>query len=159
VRPAIGLRRMSLRSATEAAALGVGCRAFYAALAWCLVTMGCATGPQISGDRLAYSKSCRGWVTIPEPPQTLSRIRGLTILRDTGDLLPNVDLILLDRTSGFPLYSTRSNEKGQFDFGQIPEGKYLLKTCIEGFCTIEIEMTVATSAKHSPLRIEIPLSS
>jgi hypothetical protein len=158
--PNISLQRTGAGApAAELGSFGVRARALAVVLAIGLAATGCSTSSHLLGSRLEYAKSCRGWVTIPEPAQELSHVSGVTILRDTGDLLPNVDLILLDRTSQVPLYLVRSKAKGQFDFGTVPEGKYLLKTCLDGFCTIEIEVTVTAAARKPPLRIAIPLAS
>jgi hypothetical protein len=119
----------------------------------------CASQSALSGQARDYAESCREWMTIQLPPRIVRRVYGFTRLQHLGgerDPLPGVDVVLIKKSSGHPKHMVRSTVNGTFDFGRIDSGTYILKTCLDGFNTVEVEVTVSPSAAAvDPLYLDI----
>jgi hypothetical protein len=156
-----GVQRMSLRSTADAESLG-GLSAL-AALSGVVLGLGaflgCKSAPPVPRDQmLVLAESCRGWITQPGPPSTVRRVAGVTFFRDNQEPLPNVYVVLSDESRQVR-FAVHSNKNGHFDFGRIPDGRYVLKTCLDGFTTTEFTVTVSKHSSSDRLYIGMALSS
>ncbi len=168
--PNHGLQRTAIRRSAPPAAAEAGSfggrvklilKAGLCVGAMCVAS--CASQPPLSGQMRDYADTCRGWMTYQLPPRAVRRVSGFTRLRGPTDemtALPNVDVVLIPKASGRSKYMVRSSADGSFAFGRIDWGTYTLKTCLDGFNTIEVELTVTpSSAAVDPLYLDISLSS
>ena len=58
-----------------------------------------------------------------------------------------------------PLFVDITDKNGKFAFRHVPVGEYILKTCFEGFDTVEVPIQVDQTAGDSPIDIMIGLSA
>ena len=118
----------------------------------------CAERPQLSSYALQRAEGCGGNLTQPSEPKTVRRVAGATRFRDNQSLLPNVDVVLRDKKTGHARYIARSDKNGQFDFGRVEPGVYQLKTCIDGYASVELQVSVSSTAPASgTLDLELSL--
>jgi Carboxypeptidase regulatory-like domain len=134
--------------------------AFGSALAFlCLGLFGCRSAtPALSGKAVSDALSCRGHATYRQPGKNLRIVLGTTVMRD-GGIVPGVSVILSGREPNGDVFRAVSDNRGQFAFGDIRAGTYTLKTCLEGFDTIEMPLTLSRGGSSEPLILTIALST
>ena len=163
--PNIGLQRtVRLRlAAAEAGALGVRpAGSKIGALAFAAVCVsGCAALPVPSGAALERAEFCRGHVTFERQSRTLVRVAGVvrTINGDSKNPVGNVDIVLRARSGTRVVVIVQSKGNGRFDFGPLPPGLYRLKTCLDGFDTLEMDITIADWGEERTLFLDVPPST
>jgi hypothetical protein len=101
--------------------------------------------------------SCRGHATFRQSGKDLRTVHGTTVMRD-GGIVPGVSVILMGRERGGDVFLAVSDNRGQFAFGDIRTGAYTLKTCLEGFDTVEMPLTLSRDGSSEPLVLTIALS-
>jgi len=104
-------------------------------------------------------KSCRGWVTDELPKRSVARIRGQ--VRDQQAYpVPGVMLVVSSvAPEETPLFVEVTRRNGEFAFGSVPAGRYVLKTCFLGFDTFEVPIEVEPSAGDSSIELAIKPSA
>jgi hypothetical protein len=152
--PNIGLQRTSACGlAAEAGSLGGPVKAL-AGVGLVIAMAGisaCAERPPLSGYALQRAESCGGHLTQPGEPRTVHRVAGVTRFRENGTPLPDVDVVLRDMKSGHARYMARSGKDGRFDFGRVPPGRYQLRTCVDGYASVEVQVLVSRAAPASEI--------
>ena len=124
----------------------------------CLGLSGCrSASPALSGKAVSEALSCRGHATYRQPGRDLRTVHGTTVMRD-GGVVPGVSVILSGSESSGDVFRAVSDNRGQFAFGDIRTGAYTLKTCLEGFDTVEMPLTVSRAGSSEPLVLTIALS-
>lgn len=73
-----------------------------------------------------------------------------------GDKLKNVE-ITLARDGDSVLFNTRSDSKGSFSFGSIPEGNYTLHIKASGYREVQRDLRVSRSEKQCEPTIDVKL--
>jgi hypothetical protein len=117
----------------------------------------CRSVQPLRGHAPNELKSCRGWVTVGLPGRTVARIRGQVSLHRTASPVPGVLLVLSSvPPEETPLFVEVTGANGAFGFRSVPAGRYVLKTCLEGFDTFEVPIEVDPSA-GTPA-IELPIN-
>ncbi|MGH7484327.1 MAG: carboxypeptidase-like regulatory domain-containing protein [Thermoanaerobaculia bacterium] len=121
-------------------------------------TLACSERPALSGYALQRATTCNGNLTQPGEPRTVRRVNGLTRFRPDLSPLPNVDVVLSDVASGRPKYMVRSDGEGRFDFGRVTPGVYELKTCLDGYASVDLRLSVSESrSASSVLNLDLSL--
>jgi len=62
-----------------------------------------------------------------------------------------VSVILIGQDAATSVYQATSDGSGRFVVGGVPDGRYLLKTCRDGFDTVEMDLSVAAEGQDAPL--------
>jgi len=78
------------------------------------------------------------------PKARVSKVQG-QVFGEGDTPKPGVQLELAHRREPRALY-VLSGERGEFDFGSIPEGPYTLRTCANGFDVLEIDVDIREDA-------------
>lgn len=119
---------------------------------------GCATStPALSGDAQAQATACRGPATVTEPEKQVRQIRGTAVTADGGPV-PGVRVVVTDKEHPDRVYAASTDTAGRFGLEGVPAGAYTLKTCLEGFDTLEMPVTVSRGASPGRLVLTIRLS-
>jgi hypothetical protein len=114
----------------------------------------CRSVQPLRGHSPNELKSCRGWMTEKLPKRTVARIRGQ--VRDEASPVPGVMLVLSSvPPEETPLFVEVTRWNGEYAFGRVPAGRYVLKTCFLGFDTFEVPIEIAPSAGTSPIDLAI----
>ena len=141
-----GLTRFSATALSMALAL----------LCFCLFSCQSAT-PALSGKAVSDAVSCRGHATYRQPGKDLRTVRGTTIMGD-GGVVPGVSVVLSSTEPNGNVFRAVSDNRGQFAFGDLRPGAYMLKTCLEGFDTVEMPLTLSRAGSSEALVLTIALS-
>jgi len=88
--------------------------------------------------------NCQAFEKLVFPKARVSVVKG-QVVREGGTPIPGVQLELAHRREPQSLY-VLSGERGEFDFGSIPEGPYTLRTCAAGFDTLEVVVDIREDA-------------
>lgn len=119
---------------------------------------GCATSsPALSGDAQTQATACRGPATVTEAEKQVRQIRGTAVTADGGPV-PGVRVVVTDKEHPDRVYAASTDTAGRFGLEGIPAGAYTLKTCLEGFDTLEMPVTVSRGASPGRLVLTIRLS-
>lgn len=132
-----------------------------AAVTIVLHTSGCASLPISAPADLQRARDCRGWVTIELPAVRTRSVEGQVLWGNPQQLerLPNTLVTLLEPSTGRPLFAVSATPDGRFRFPKLPSSTYLLKTCTEGWDTVEQLVTVDSTAPRTLLQLITTLSA
>jgi hypothetical protein len=91
-----------------------------------------------------------------QDPFTVREARGVVLLPNSNDPLPNV--LVEFRDAGGRIKATKTDSRGQFKFRNLPEGTYMFKTTLDGFQSVVGTVVLQKSVKKSlAIRIAMPL--
>ncbi len=127
---------------------------------WCVgaavvLATSCRSIQPLHGHSAGELRSCRGWITEELPDRRVPRIHGQ--VRDRAAYpVPGVLLVLSSLPpDDTPMFVETTQENGEFAFGHVRAGRYVLKTCFPGFDTFEVPIEVDPRASDSPIEFAI----
>ena len=82
--------------------------------------------------------------------QTTGKISGIIFEEDSKDPLPGANIYLVNTS-----YGTASDENGRFTIINIPPGKYVLKTDMIGYKSVQMDNLVISVNRTTSLDIEM----
>lgn len=110
-------------------------------------------------DERSYEK-CPTFETVRAPPFEVWDLSGVVRVGTPEDEEPEllaplegVELALLAEADADFLRVRITDENGEFDFGALDAGRYLLSACLPGFDALEVLVEVTSSAPVGPVRI------
>jgi hypothetical protein len=119
----------------------------------------CRSVQPLRGHSPDELKSCRGWMTEELPRRSVARIRG-KVTDEQAYPVPGVMVVLSSvPPEKTPLFLEVTRRNGQFSFGGVPAGRYVLKTCLLGFDTFEVPIQVDPTADDSSIELAIQPSA
>lgn len=134
----------------------------FACLAACAVeASACVTHrqPALSITDQANARDCRGWITERGPEHHLRTLRGRVFGRgEVLDPLPDVLIVVVAEAAPSKLYAVRTDKRGYFRL-QLADGLYTLKTCYEGWDTVEVPIRISSRGDPDDLLLTIGLSA
>jgi len=88
--------------------------------------------------------ACQAFEKLVFPKARVAEVKG-HVVREGGTRMPGVQLELAHRREPRSLY-VLSDDRGEFDFGSVPDGPYTLRTCASGFDILEVELDIREDA-------------
>jgi len=131
------------------------------ALAAATSLLGCASLSVSAKADLQKARDCRGWITTELPAVRVPTIEGLVLWGESDHLepVPHTIVVLLEPATGEPVVAVAASADGRFKFPSLQTGTYRLKTCSEGWNTLEQLVTVDRDVPKRMLRLITSLST
>jgi hypothetical protein len=120
---------------------------------------GCATWRVSPAADRRLATKCRGWETSELPPVRTSGVQGKLLWGKELEAVPSSTVALLHPETGEALYAVHPAADGRFRFPAVPAGTYVLKTCGEGWNTLEQPVTIDPAAPLVRLHLLTTLSA
>jgi len=162
-RPNPRLQRTRMRSPLSRQPLGGhDHQRFLVSLFFCLCFLGaanCSMAPAPADEAKSSALACRGHRSTILPALERRSLHGMATLSSDGSPLAGLRIILTAQDQTNPIREVVADAAGRFSFRPLPPGRYTLKTCLEGFDTVEIAVTLTASASDEPLKLAIALST
>jgi len=120
-----------------------------------LAAVGCASSSRaLTGSARSAALLCRGRVSVRVPGTSVRIVAGRTA-EPSGRALPGVTVVLIAQDAATSVYEATSDGTGRFVVGGVPDGRYLLKTCLHGFDTVEMNLEISGEGQSAPLLLEM----